>query len=470
MTERMRAAHGSSSHSPRAHQPAVGPPPVTTLPPIAVHRLDNGLDVCVVERHDLPVVDVRFVVRGGAIEDPPEHAGRAYMLGDLLDQGTERHSALDIAEQAETLGASLETRASWDSFAAGLHVLTPRIEPALELLADVVLNATVPDAELERGRSERLAAILQEHDEPRTIATHAFNRHAYDTTHPYSAPLAGTRESISSLARDDLMTTRRAQFAPANAFLVLAGDVAVNTALPLVERLFGGWAAQREGSTGGNGRASVPQPTAGSTTRVHIVDRPAAPQSELRVGRPGPARDSDDYFALLVANTVLGGAFTSRLNMRLREEKGYTYGAGSRFAFRAAGGPFMASTAVATAATADAVDVIVTEITRMSDEVVPAAELERAKNFIVLGLPASFETTGNVAEHVVEVALYGLGRDYYDTYAERVRAVSVADVRAASARWLARDGLTIAIAGDAGSIAPELEALKIGDVNVDEHG
>ncbi|MBR9989654.1 MAG: insulinase family protein [Gemmatimonadetes bacterium] len=469
MTGSARAVHRSSSHSPRAHQPAVGPPPVTTLPPIVVHRLGNGLDVCIVERHDLPVVDVRFIVRGGASEDPPEHAGHAYMLGDLLDQGTERHSALEIAEQADTLGASLETRASWDSYAAALHVLTPRIEPALQLLADVMLNATVPDAELERGRSERLAAILQERDEPRTIATQAFNRHAYDPAHPYSAPLAGTRESIAAVGRADLMALRRAQFAPASAFLVLTGDIAADAALPLVERLFGGWTAQRTGA-GGDGRASMQQRTPGSAARVHIVDRPAAPQSELRVGRPGPARDTDDYFALLVANTVLGGAFTSRLNMRLREEKGYTYGAGSRFAFRAGGGPFMASTAVATAATADAVDVIVTEIERMTDEAVPDAELERAKNYVVLGLPASFETTGNVAEHVVEVALYGLGRDYYGTYADHVRAVSAADVQAASARWLGRAGLTIAIAGDAGSIAPELEALKIGDVNVDEYG
>jgi predicted Zn-dependent peptidase len=185
---------------------------------------------------------------------------------------------------------------------------------------------------------------------------------------------------------------------------------------------------------------------------------------------PGPRRDTADFFPLLVANTVLGGAFTSRLNMRLREEKAYTYGAASSFALRAGGGPFLASTAVATAATADATAVICTEIARMTEEPVPPAELERAKNSIVLGLPRTFETTGNIAEHVSEVSLYGLGSDYYDTYAANVAAVSAADVQAASARWLKVDRLTIAIAGDTAVIRGEMESLNMGAVHVEESG
>lgn len=450
--------------SARAQLPDLPPPTVPQLPPIERHMLDNGLGVHIVQRRELPVIDARLIVRGAAYGDVPAHAGRAHMLGDLLDQGTGTRSALDIADQAELLGASLETRASWDAFAASLHVLTPRIEAALELLADVIINPAFPEEEIERRRGERLAAILQERDEPRTTATHAFNRHAYGPGHPYSAPLAGTRTSVEELRRDDLMALYRGRFSPGGAFLVLVGDVTTDTALPLVERLFGGW-----------NRVAVPDLPAfdllrESAAAVHIVDRPAAPQSELRVGLPGPARDTHDYFPLIVANTILGGAFTSRLNMRLREEKAYTYGAGSTFALRAGGGPFLASTAVATAATADAVDVMVTEIARMSHEVVPAAELERAKNYIVLGLPRRFETTGDIAEHVGEVALYGLGADYYDTYADNVRAVSAADVQAACSRWLNSDGLTIAITGDAGAVRADLESLKIGAVHVDENG
>ena len=450
--------------SAREQMPLLPPPSVPQLPPVERHVLDNGLGVHIVEWRELPVIDARLVVRGAAYGDEPDQAGRAHMLGDLLDQGTGTRSALDIADQAELLGASLETRASWDAFAAALHVLTPRIEAALELLADVVVNPVFPDEEIERRRRERLAAILQERDEPRTLATQAFNRHAYGPGHPYSAPLAGTRTSVEQLRRADLTALYRARFSPANAFVVLVGDITAETALPLVQQLFGGWK-----------HGAVPElpafdllPETG--TDVHIVDRPAAPQSELRVGLPGPRRDTGDYFPLLVANTLLGGAFTSRLNMRLREEKAYTYGAGSSFALRAGGGPFVASTAVATAATADAVDVIVTEIARMADEVVPAAELDRAKNYIVLGLPRTFETTGDIAEHVTEVALYGLGAGYYDTYAANVRAVSAADVQAACAKWLKRERLTIAIAGDAGAVRTELESLRIGAVHVDENG
>ncbi|MGH7463639.1 MAG: M16 family metallopeptidase [Longimicrobiales bacterium] len=450
--------------SARARPPVLPPPPSPQLPPVHRHRLANGLDVHLVERRELPVIDARLVIRGGAYGDVPERAGRAYMVGDLLDQGTTTRSALDIAHQAELLGASLETRASWDAFAAALHVLTPRIEPALELLADVVLRADFPPPEIERRTCERLAAILQERDEARTVATQAFSRHAYGAAHPFAAPLGGTRESIEVLQRADLTGLYKARFSPVNAFLVLVGDITARAALPMLDRLFAAWSAP----------AVEPAPAfevlPQTTTAVHIVDRPAAPQSELRIGLPGPRRDTEDYFALLVANTILGGAFTSRLNMRLREEKGYTYGAGSSFALRAGGGPFMASTAVATAATADAVDVIVTEIARMADEAVPVAELERAKSYIVLGLPRTFETTGDIAEHVSEVALFGLAADYYDTYAAHVRAVSASDVRAASARWLKRDRLTIAIAGDGSSVMGDMDSLKIGAVHVDENG
>jgi predicted Zn-dependent peptidase len=447
----------------RSRLPELPPPPTPRMPPVVRHTLANGLDVHVVERRELPVVELRLVVRGAATGDEPARAGRSWMLGDLLDQGTSARSAVDIADQAELLGATLEARASWDAFSAALHVLTPRLEPALELLADIAMRPTFPDEELERRRHERLAAIMQERDEARTVATHAFNRYTFGPGHPFAAPLAGTRESIESLRRDDLRDLYAQRFSPGNAFLVVVGDVGTDTALALLDRLFGAWS--------GPAAVAAPVPTAfpPAPRSVHIVDRPAAPQSELRVGRPGPPRATSDFFPLLVANTILGGAFTSRLNMRLREEKAYTYGAGSSFALRAAGGPFLASTAVATAATADAIDVMVTEIARMSREAVADDELTRAKHYIVLGLPRTFETTSDIAEHVSEVALHGLGADWWDRYASRVDAVDSAAVMAAAERWLDPEGLTLAIAGDAGAIRADLEALMIGDVNVERN-
>lgn len=456
--------------SARATPPTLGRPASLSLPPLQRHALANGLEVLLVERPGLPVVDVQLLVRAGAAGDDARHAGRACLMAGLLDQGTARRTATQIAEETELLGASLHTSGSWDFCAAGLHVLSPRLEPALDLLADVVIRPTFPQQDFERRRARRLAAILQELDEPRVVATHAFTRALYGADHPFGHPLGGSRETVERLTRDDVRAFCDARFTPRDAFVVVVGDVTAAGVLPLLERCLGEWQAADAGA-GRAGESAAPDgrpPAAG--VGIHVVDRPGAPQSELRIGRAGPPRMTPDYFPLLVANTILGGTFTSRLNMRLREEKAYTYGAGSSIACRAAGGPLLAATAVATAATADAVATVVEELRRLAAEPVPAAELERVRNYIVLGLPRTFETTGDIAEHLAEVALYGLGTDYYARYADRVRSVSAEDVRAAAERWLGAEGLTVVAAGDAAAIRTELEALGIGEVHVRQGG
>jgi zinc protease len=432
------------------------------MPPVQHARIGSGLECLIVAHRGLPVTDARLIIRGGAALDEPRRAGRSHLLAELLDQGTTRRSATRIADEAELIGATLQTRATWDAIAIGLHVLTPRIQPAMELLADIALHPVFAEEELTRKRSERIAAIIQERAEPRVLANLLFHRQAYAPAHPFSAPLGGTADSIERLTRDDLTALYAKSFAPSNAFLIMVGDMRATQAVSLLEPLFRDWPA-----TG-----TIPAPADGMLPlhprSVHIVDRPGAPQSEVRVGLPGPPRHTADYFALLVANTVLGGTFSSRLNMRLREEKAYTYGAGSSFALRSAGGPFVAATAVATAATADAVSDIVAEIERMTQVPVPEPELERARQYLVLGLPRTFETTADIAEHVGEVALHRLGVDWYDRYADAVRGVTATDVLEASARWLKPHQLTVAIAGDAAVVLGELESLNLGAVHVHE--
>lgn len=451
--------------SPRATAPMLGEPAELRLPPVQRTRLSNGIEVLTAERRELPVVDVQVVVRAGAYSDTTAQAGRAFLTAELLDQGTASRSATDIADQAELLGASLHTRGSWDFCTAALHVLSTRLEPALELLADIVLRPSFPEAEMERKRHERLAAIMQELDEPRILATHAHAELTYGRDHPFGLPVGGTRETIERLTSDVIRAFYATRFRPADTYIVIVGDIGTSEAVALLERLFGDWTAPDPGDVVTASTPAHETMSPGGVT-LHIVDRPGAPQSELRVGMPGPPRSCEDYMPLLVANTVLGGSFTSRLNMRLREEKSYTYGAGSRIAFRAGGGPFLASTAVFTGATADSVDTIVNEVRRLGAEPVPADELERAKNNIVLGLPRTFETTGDIAEHISEVALYGLDADYYEQFAGRVRAVTSADVQAAAARWLVADRLVVVAAGDATAIRNDLETLGIGDVHV----
>ncbi|HSJ23873.1 MAG TPA: pitrilysin family protein [Longimicrobiales bacterium] len=443
----------------RAVLPPVGEPLPLRMPDVHRARLSSGLETLIVERRDLPVVDVQIVVQAGAAHDFAAHAGRAHLTADLLDEGTSSRQALQIAEEVEALGASLRTRASWDYAAASLHVLRPHVEAATALLADVLLQPAFDDAEFDRKQRERLHAIGQERDDPRNLASMAFTRLVYGSEHPFGLPIGGVAASVTALGAADLAAYHSARYGPSAAFAVVCGDIRTDVALDLLEHHFGAW------RTAVTPAPPLPAAPAPRSRAIRIVDRPGAPQSEIRIGHAGPPRSSPDYVALHVANTILGGAFTSRLNILLREEKGYTYGAGSSFAFRRNGGPFVASTAVGTAATADAVNDMVSEVGRLVAEPVTANELARAQSYLVLGLPRTFETTGDVAEHVSELALYDLPHDYYEEYAAAVRRVTPAEVQAAAARWLRPEELVIVVAGDAAAVSDELASLGIGAVD-----
>lgn len=442
----------------RTRAPLAGPAPAVPAPAVERRTLSNGLPLLVVAKRDLPVVDVALITRSGAHADEPAVAGRASFTADLLDEGTATRPALAIAEEADRLGASLYTRASWDDTAVGLHVLSPRLEPALELLIDVALHPAFAEGEIERKRGERLATIVQEQDEPRVLASNAFARAVYGSAHPFGVPIGGTAASVRELDRDLLAGFHGARQRPGNAFLVVVGDVAADPLAHALERTLADW------SDGDVPADAPPAAPAARPAAIRIVDRPGAPQSELRIGHAGAPRGTPDYFPLLVLNTILGGAFTSRLNSRLREEKGFTYGAGSAFALRRHGGPFVTSSAVYTGATAEAVGIVLHELRRIREDPVTAVELERAKSYLALGLPRRFETTGDIVRLVAEQELYGLGDDFYGAYVERVRAVSADAVLEAARRHLDPAHATVVVAGDRDAIAPALEKLGVGEV------
>lgn len=442
--------------------PIPGAAPELSLPDPVRRTLSNGLDVILVEQHELPVVDVRLVVRAGAAVDAPADAGRATLLADLLDEGTTTRTTLQIADELEYLGAELNTDAGWDATYANLHVLRPRLHDALALMADVVVRPTFPAEEVERKRAERLATLIQQRDEPRFLASNAFAAVLYGAAHPYGISTLGTGESIRALERDDLLRTYRRYFRPGNAFMVVAGDVTIDELLPMLEKHFREW--QNEPVT----LPELPAAPAAGTTAVHIVDKPGAAQSEIRVGQIGVARDTPDYFPLLVMNTMLGGSFTSRLNMNLREDKGFTYGARSGFDHRMGAGPFTAAAAVETAVTDSAVVEFLHEMRRIRDERVTDAEIERAINYIAYGLARRFETTNDLATNLADAELYGLGDDYFDRYVARVRAVTAEDVQRVARTYLDPSRWAIVIAGDRSAIEAPLRGLGIGDVRTVE--
>ena len=438
--------------------PLPGPPPELSLPDPIRRTLSNGLDVVLVEVHELPVVDVRLVVRTGAASDAPAEAGRATLLADLMDEGTTTRTALQIADELEYLGAELGTDAGWDQTLATLHVLRPRLEDALELMADVVLHPTFPQEELDRKREERLATLVQQRDDPRFLASNAFASVLYGAQHPYGLSTLGTHTSVRAITREDLVRTYRRWFRPGNAFVVVAGDVTMDELLPMLERHFGEW--EDAPVTPG----TLPAAPAAGATAVYIVDKPGAAQSEIRVGQVGVARDTPDYFPLLVMNTMLGGSFTSRLNMNLREDKGYTYGARSGFDHRMSAGPFTAAAAVHTAVTDSAVIEFLSEMRRMRDDRVTNAEIERAINYIAYGLARRFETTNDIATNVADAELFALGDDYFDRYVARVRAVTAEDVQRVARTYLEPSRWAIVIAGDRAQIEEKLRALNVGDI------
>jgi zinc protease len=448
----------------RSRIPEVGAPPEMTFPDIEDYRLDNGLRVILWERTALPLVSLELQFRGGASAHPAAKAGLAALTADMLDEGTITRSALDIAGAVDLLGATLTSSAGYDASQIRLSVLRAKLADGLEVMADIVMRPTFPDSELSRVKRERLDRVLQRSAEPAAMADDAFARTLYGAAHPYGTSLLGTRETLGALGRQDVEDFFRARYAPGQATLVVVGDIDRTALDSLLAASFDGWRGQ------GEDPASLPVVSGAPAPGIYLVDKPGAAQSEVRVGYVAVDRKTPDYYPLSVLNTVLGGAFTSRLNLKLREEKGYTYGAGSGFDMRLAPGPFEAGAAVATPVTDSAVADLVEEIDRLSREDVPADELSRARNFLALRLPQRFESVDDVVRRLAELALHDLPLGFYTDYVTTVQAVDAGAVRSAAERYLPVSRMVIVVAGDRKEVEGPLASLDLGPVVVLDAG
>jgi predicted Zn-dependent peptidase len=300
----------------RAVPPTLGGPPSLTLPPVVRRQLPNGLTLLVVEQHELPLADFLLLVGTGAEADPPRKSGLATLAADVLDEGTPTRESLAIADQQAYLGVQLQTASSWDASTVSLHTPTAQLDSALALFADVVLHPTFPEREFTRLRTQRITGLIQLKDRSPAIADRAYANILFGDVHPYGHSLAGTEASVAAISRDDVAQFYRTYFRPNNATLVVVGDVKPSDVERRVAALFGGWERAEVPVT----RYAATQPPA--TTTVYLIDKPGAPQSSIRIGTIGVPRSTEDYFAIQVMNTVLGGAFTSRLNQNLRETHG----------------------------------------------------------------------------------------------------------------------------------------------------
>jgi predicted Zn-dependent peptidase len=457
------AAATLTAQSPdRSMPPATGPAPALVLPEIQKRQLSNGIPIWIVELHEVPVVQLNLVVRGGTADDPAGQFGIASLTAAMLTEGAGSRSALELADAIDFLGASLAAASSFDSMTVRLHVPVARLADALPLMADVALRPSFPPPELERVRQQRLTALVQSRDDAPTIAALAFARVLYGRAR-FGTAAVGTEATIKRFTVDDLRSFYASRFTPSASALLVVGDVTPDTVMPLLERSFGGWRSDGV-SNGPAGRRTDSNGPPRNRREVILVDKPGASQSQIRIGSIGVARSTPDYFPLLVMNTILGGSFTSRLNMNLREKHGYSYGASSSFDMRLAPGPFTAAAGVQTDKTSESLLEFFAELNGIRQPV-PESELIRAKNYVALRFPSGFETTGDISRRLEEALVYRLSDDYFAKYVSAVQAVTAADVERVARAYVQPDRVAVVIVGDRKVIEPGIKALNLGPIS-----
>ncbi|OLC45108.1 MAG: hypothetical protein AUH43_16975 [Acidobacteria bacterium 13_1_40CM_65_14] len=446
----------------RSRPPEPGPPPPLTLPQIQKRQLSNGLPVWIVELHKVPVAHVNLVVLSGTAADPAGKFGIASLTAAMLEEGAGSRSALEVADAIDYLGADLSTGAATDSLAVRLHVPVARLADALPLMADVALRPTFPKDELERQRQERLTNIIQSRDDPAAIASAGFSRVLYGRGHRYGTPGFGTAETLKAFTVDDLRAFYAAACRPNNAALIAVGDVTADKVVPMLESNFGSWKPPSAAPAAAQQLPPVEQPAA---REVILIDKPGAPQTQIRIGWIGVPRSTPDYFPLLVLNTILGGSFSSRLNMNLREKHGYTYGASSSFDMRASAGPFSTGAGVQTDKTGDALKEFFNELDAILKPI-PPDELARAKNYVALRFPGGFETTSDVSRRLEDALVYKLPDDYFSKYVQNIQVVTAADVQRVAQKYIQPGRFVVVVVGDRQQIEPQIRLLNLGNIRM----
>ena len=429
------------------------------LPVPQQFKLSNGLTVLYSERPGLPVVAASLVLRSGSGANPADKPGLASFTARMLQQGTTTRNALQIADSAADLGASLGSRASMDSSSVGTHVLTRNFPEALELLADVALHPTFPKDEIERVRKEREAELVQEQDDPFSVATRVMRTALYGAHNPYGYPDIGTSDSLKTISREDLLKFWQEHYFPNDAAIIIAGNIKLATLKPLLEQAFGAWKPGQPAATATGALES-------SDARLILVDRPGAPQTALECYELGAARSTPDYVPLEVVNTELGGLFSSRINMNLREAHGYTYGAGSTFAYHRQPGPFLAYSAVRTDVTAPATTEIFNELRRMRDTQMTPEEMKLSKDSITRSMPGRFERGGDAVGTFAELFIYDLPLDYFSRFPDAVDAVNPEQAQATAQKYIHPEKIAVVAVGDRSKIEAEMKKLNLGKMEI----
>jgi zinc protease len=444
-------------------RPEPGPPRDYHFPRFERSRLSNGLTLVYANVPGRALLAAHLIMPGGGWSEPPDQAGVTVLTGRAMPEGTQRLDGNEFIEASERLGAEIHADASWESLSATMEVPRSKFGQALALMAEMAFEPAFPGEEVDRLRDERMNDLLQAWSDPRRRAERVFPETIFAQDVPYSRPLAGVQTTVRPLDRDAVVERHRQIIDPSVATLVVAGDLTGVSLEALAEEHLGHRTAGGRGSAEATAGAALAHPAG---AQIVLVDRPGAPQSEVRIGHLGVPRKTPDFHAISVLNAILGGTFNSRLNRVIREEKGYSYGIHSTFEMRRRAGPFAVRCAVETAVTVPAIDEILRILRDMTTVPPDDDELNVARDYLVGVFPLRFETSGQVAAALTGLVIHDLPDDELDRYRPQVAAVDAAAVTAAAQRNIRPDDLSVVIVGDAKEVEEPLRAADIGEVTV----
>ncbi len=443
--------------------PAVGPAPQVAFPAVERTVLSNGLKVVLAERHSIPVVQFSLMIDAGFASDQTSLPGTAALAMNMLDEGTAKRTSLEISDELALLGASIGTGSNLDTSSVSLNALKDKLDAALGIYADIILDPAFPETDFQRLQKTQIARIAQEKDSPFGMALRVFPKLVYGAGHPYAIPFTGSgyADTVAKLTRADLVKFHKTWFKPSGATLVVVGDTTMAEIKPKLEKLFRGWAA---GQAPGKKIATVPL-TAKSV--VYIMDKPGAPQSMVVCGHPAPSSADPDNVAITTMNTILGGDFVSRINMNIREDKHWSYGAQSAIPGARGPRPFLVLAPVQADKTKETMVEIKGELEGiLGKKPITEDEYANAKNSIVLGLPGQWETMGAVLGSLEEMVQYGLPDDYFRKYPGLVQKLTIADLNRAAAKTIHPESVIWIVVGDRAQIEPKIRELGYKEVYI----
>ncbi|HXG63578.1 MAG TPA: pitrilysin family protein [Blastocatellia bacterium] len=424
------------------------------LPKAQEAALPNGLRVVLLESHTVPTFSMQMVILSGGLSDPADHRGLASFTASLLREGTRKRTSRDIAEQIDTLGATLSANSGLSAFTTTINSsgLVENLDQALDIFADVIRNPAFPKEEVEKFKTRTLSQMQLFKSNPQFLAQERFSRVIYGD-HPAGLVVAPA-DSVKKTTPEDLARFHAAHYVPNNAMLAIVGDVTLKEVMPKIERAFGDW------KRGDAPQAKIVEAPAPAKAKIHLIDRPGSVQTAFQLGNLGITRTDPDYFALLVMDKVVGGGPAARLFLNLREEKGYTYGVYSQFGGSKFRGTWGVTSSVRTDVTGDAMKELMYEFKRIRDEKVPAEELENAKRALIGSFALSLEQPQSLLQNIITQKLYNLPADYWDTYPQKVAAITAEDVQRAAKKYVDLEHLQIVAVGDASKIREPLAKYR----------